>query len=341
MFKILLSTILLINLSCKDKVELCSQSILDDKESLELEFKNINSKNPDTSKLKTKLTSYLEKYEDVKCKIGDQDFHPHGEIKELLNELNISIASIKIVYGDDNRVQALNHPDSVVQELSKSILAQISNSNINSRGELTEKTLSERLNLCPGEKFENEISAAECTGFLVDDDLVITAGHCVRSEIDCESFKWVFDFHTDSTSIEPENIYTCESIVSRVEDSLTGIDFAVIKLNRKVKNRKVLKFRLSGNIENNADLFVLGHPSGIPMKYADDATVKNNISKVFFTTNLDTFGGNSGSPVFNKRTGVVEGILVRGDEDYVNSGTCRVVNSVDQNGDGEEVLRMS
>ena len=341
MLKICLSLILFINLSCKDKIETCSQSILDDKESLEIEYKNINYKNPDTSKFKNKLSVYIEKHNDVKCKIGEQEFHPHNEIKKILNELNSSQVSIKIVYGDDNRVQALNHPDPIVQDLSKSILAQISNSNIDNKGELTEKTLSERLNLCPGEKFENEISAAECTGFLIDDDHVMTAGHCIRSQNDCDSFEWVFDYHSDSSAIELENLYSCESIISREEDSLTGIDFAVIKLNRKVKDRKVLKFRLNGNIEKNTNLFVLGHPSGIPMKYADDATVKKNISKDFFTTNLDTFGGNSGSPVFNKDTGVVEGILVRGDEDYINSGSCLVVNTVSQSGDGEEVLRMS
>ena len=31
--------------------------------------------------------------------------------------------------------------------------------------------------------------------------------------------------------------------------------------------------------------------------------------------NLDTFMGNSGSPVFNKETGLVEGILIEGAED--------------------------
>ena len=341
MIRLFLTSLLFLSFSCKDKVESCSQDILTGKSDLESEFKNINSSHSNVSILKNKLNNYLENNNDKKCKIGDFDFHPHSQIKALLKELNTSVASIKIVYGDDNRVQALNHPDPVVQELSESVLAQISNSNINSRGELSEKTLSERLNLCPGQKFENEISAAECTGFLVDDDLVMTAGHCIRSQSDCESFKWVFDYHSDSNSVEPENIFSCESIVARSEDSLTGVDFSLIKLARKVKNRKVLKFRLNGSVANNSDVFVLGHPSGIPMKYADDGDVKNNISSVFFSTNLDTFGGNSGSPVFNKETGIVEGILVRGDEDYINSGNCRVVNTVAQDGDGEEVLRMS
>jgi hypothetical protein len=35
-----------------------------------------------------------------------------------------------------------------------------------------------------------------------------------------------------------------------------------------------------------------------------------------FLTNLDTFYGNSGSPVFNLNTLLVEGILVSGDSDY-------------------------
>lgn len=36
----------------------------------------------------------------------------------------------------------------------------------------------------------------------------------------------------------------------------------------------------------------------------------------FFVANLDSFGGNSGSAVFNVTTEEVEGILVRGEADY-------------------------
>ena len=36
----------------------------------------------------------------------------------------------------------------------------------------------------------------------------------------------------------------------------------------------------------------------------------------YFTANLDTYRGNSGSPVFNAITHKVEGVLVRGEQDF-------------------------
>jgi V8-like Glu-specific endopeptidase len=89
----------------------------------------------------------------------------------------------------------------------------------------------------------------------------------------------------------------------------------------------------------------MGHPSGLPMKYADGAKVFGNFDN-YFSTNLDTFGGNSGSPVFNAKTNEVVGILVRGDIDYIEGEfegrTCMRVNTCDANrencqADAEEI----
>jgi hypothetical protein len=62
----------------------------------------------------------------------------------------------------------------------------------------------------------------------------------------------------------------------------------------------------------------------LPTKFADGAAVRNNQPDAFFVANLDTYGGNSGSPVFNSDTHEVEGILVRGDADFVQHGNCQV-----------------
>ena len=57
--------------------------------------------------------------------------------------------------------------------------------------------------------------------------------------------------------------------------------------------------------------------------------------------NLDTYGGNSGSAVFNAKTGLVEGILVRGEQDYVQKGDCRVSNVCPADGcRGEDVTKI-
>ncbi len=62
-------------------------------------------------------------------------------------------------------------------------------------------------------------------------------------------------------------------------------------------------------------LYVIGHPSGLPTKVADGAQVCTQ-KGTHFSANLDTYGGNSGSAVFNAKTNEVVGILVRGANDY-------------------------
>lgn len=71
-------------------------------------------------------------------------------------------------------------------------------------------------------------------------------------------------------------------------------------------------------------MFVIGHPCGLPQKYAPGAKVRDNTPVPFFVANLDTYGGNSGSSVFNAGNGTVEGILVRGANDFISNGQCYV-----------------
>ena len=49
-------------------------------------------------------------------------------------------------------------------------------------------------------------------------------------------------------------------------------------------------------------LMMIGHPVGLPRKYADDALVSRVVNsgstQLYYETNVDAFGGNSGSGVF-------------------------------------------
>ena len=69
-----------------------------------------------------------------------------------------------------------------------------------------------------------------------------------------------------------------------------------------------------------------------------------NTNPLLFEANLDTYGDNSGSAVFNRTTREVEGILVRGNNDYVadTTNSCWRSNTVADNTantDGEDVTR--
>jgi hypothetical protein len=52
--------------------------------------------------------------------------------------------------------------------------------------------------------------------------------------------------------------------------------------------------------------------------------VRNNKAPDFFVANTDTYAHNSRSPVFNDNDSVVEGILVRGETDFVECNGCQV-----------------
>ncbi len=269
------------------------------------------------------------------------------------------------IYGKDNRVEIKEFKNrfgaGFKRRFARSVAAMISNEAIKKVNFLNYQVkginLEDSYKLCPGERFAKQLSVASCTGFLVAADTLVTAGHCIEKIEDCSKVKWVFDYREDkikgssSFKVNRSKVYSCSSVVKSVRNLLTGADYAVVKLDRKVLGRKPLKFRKEGKVSELSNLVIIGHPSGLPAKIADKAKVVDNSKLAFFLTNLDSFGGNSGSPVFDMETGLVEGILVRGERDYsldffYSSGAyklCYRAFSVQLGGsvDGEAVTRMS
>lgn len=263
----------------------------------------------------------------------------------------------KVIYGDDNRLDMVETLDAKHIELSKSTAAQIVNKNLvrtnkNFFGKDNYRVVSQTLQqigICPAERFSHQVAGARCSGFLVGKDLLVTAGHCIKTMNDCENYSWVFGYEVKSTAditvtVSEENIFRCKEIVSRSLDSNTQDDYALVRLDREVKNRQPLKFRREGVIADNAPVFVIGHPIGLPTKVADGANVRNNQPEKYFVANLDTYGGNSGSAVFNSETFEVEGILVRGEDDFVYNPNLNCSESnrcLNEGCRGEDVTRIT
>jgi len=345
---LILSSVLLV--SCKDEEKSCSSEFIKDYENLKSEF--VTSYSPSTTltsfeNFRSDINSFIKSHPE-KCSKDGTTFDPNKDLESFLvtTKINREITP-EVIYGDDDRVDITEASDPRHRDWSKSVAVQISTSEIGSNGELPTKTIGDSMSLCSSEKFREQINPGRCSGFLVGDDLLVTAGHCVQNQNECDRYSWVFGFENGVTSVETKNVYKCSSIVSRALDDDTNADYAVIKLERVVKDRKPLRFRSSGKVSNNSPIVVIGHPSGLPMKVAAGANVRTNSDDWFFVGNLDTFGGNSGSPVFNNTTGIVEGILVRGENDYnwqtdAEGKYCRVVNRC-KNDEcrGEDVTRMT
>lgn len=243
-----------------------------------------------------------------------------------------------LIYGQDDRSEIEDYeiPDFI--EKGRSVAIRISNRRLSddrsddSLINFPKRKLKNTIPfLCEDERFQEQFSVGDCSGFLIAPDRLVTAGHCMASESECSGNKWVFDFKEDTTQFKKNNVYSCKKIITQkyIYNQNEVSDYAIIELDRKVEDRSPLKHRKIGRVNLNTPLVVIGHPLGLPMKIADGAKVSrmNEIERKtkfnswllranYFTANLDSYGGNSGSPVFNKKTGKVEGILIQGADDF-------------------------
>jgi len=229
---------------------------------------------------------------------------------------------IRGIWGIDNRMDFYAISDERIRKNASCVAAICSENDLIHNGEgfstLEVKNYGKTFNLCDLEPFYNQPIAAGrlCTGFLVKDDVIATAGHCA-DEKNVTDFRIVFGFKmlglsTPITWIPNENIYKGVKILHRVYDSKgKGPDWELIKLDRKVEGHTPVKLS-EKPIVLDQPVYILGHPCGLSLKYTSGAQVRN-INDTCFAADLNVYSGNSGSPVFDCKTHEVIGIVVRGD----------------------------
>jgi len=270
---------------------------------------------------------------------------------------NRAFARDKVIYGEDDRVDYYTASPEW-RALADSTAALFKADKVAPDGTLSLETLASRHNLCSGQRFGEQPAGSYCSGSLVAPDVIMTAGHCLSvgdsstnglDVPECADIKFVFGYALKSPGAppgkaDPADVYRCAGVIAR---GFPGIgsrtsDYALLRLDRPVRNRAPVPLNRGKGVSAGNGVGVIGYPSGLPLKIAAGAAVRDASSPVFFTANLDSFGGNSGSMVFNLKTGLVEGIVVRGDSDFASNGDCNVYNIKPQNGGrGEDVIKIS
>jgi hypothetical protein len=255
----------------------------------------------------------------------------------------------QVVYGSDDRIDIYQTDDAKLKALADSTVALFQGSGVKLDGGsavLATQPYGEEMGLCKEEPFYEQVTGAFCSGSLVAPDIIMTAGHCVPTPEECANIKFVFGFAVKEkgkmpTTVPAVDVYGCKELIGR-EQINDGADWALVRLDHKVTGHKPLRLNRSGVIKAGAPVLVIGHPAGLPTKIAGGANVRDSSKPGFFVANLDTYGGNSGSAVFNAQTGLVEGILVRGEQDYTYKGSCRVSNVCPSDGcRGEDVTKIA
>ncbi len=259
-----------------------------------------------------------------------------------------------VIYEEDNRVEPSEIKDKI--KISQAIPSvallletrDISNTSSTSYKRIATTSLGKSMNLCPTERFYNQSAAGFCTGFLVTDDILVTAGHCLSEKKSCEDFSVLFDFtedradHSKKLRVPSKNIFRCIEVLYFSDDRENNPDqdIAIIRLDRPTKRPHL--FLASQKIKDTSILSLIGHPLGLPMKVAHSGSLLQNSEEKFFSLAIDSYSGNSGSPLINESSGKVEGMLIRGHNDFILKGNCYVSAECTKNSCfGEDGLRSS
>jgi len=232
----------------------------------------------------------------------------------------------RAVWFFDNRMDIYKVRDKDIKQNAACVVAVTLNTNLETDGDgfwkLRVSHFGQSLGLSKKERFWGQPASAGpmWTGFLVKEDIVATAAHVTIGK-NVKDLRFVFGYMmrkdgTPVTRFSDDDIYSGDEIIKRVyEGENAKPDWTLVKLDRPVRDREPAK-PYKNRLYRGQAVYTIGHPNGLPLKAAPGATI-SNINPHCFVSNLDVFGGNSGSPVFCGDTHKVIGMVVRGDgEDF-------------------------
>lgn len=241
----------------------------------------------------------------------------------------IGSSTAPLLFGQDDRVEATEVTHGGIQRVVAATAGLARDSTLSCGGGTcalsttpfdTGQTPTGPRPLCSDTAFRGQAKGARCSAFLVGPDLMATAGHCMVNQSDCDTQQVVFGFVADPdgtnevTTLPEEDVYDCVQLVAQNYTPGSGgdadDDWAVFRVDRVVSGRAPLAIRRGGTPALDTELVGIGHPNGLPLKVAANGFVEVNTGSKRFQTSLDMYGGNSGSPVFDLQTLVVQGIHV-------------------------------
>ncbi|MEO7034329.1 MAG: serine protease [Polyangiaceae bacterium] len=243
-----------------------------------------------------------------------------------------SSTSSAVVYGSDDRRDYYDVQDGPLRKMFAYSVVLIPDYRIQSLldGTLTGiHTWGELEQLCPGEPFAEQPSAAFCSGVLVGQGMILTSRHCV-AETELASTRVALGYYLDGVghlALDMQDVHELTSVVSSSDQNSDGIDYAWLRFAGETT--QILPtapvITSPSPVGDGEPLLSVNSGGGIPLKLDAGGTVVDARHAIqdYFLADIDAFRGASGSGVFNS-DGALVGVLTGGNADFVRTDSgCR------------------
>jgi len=167
-----------------------------------------------------------------------------------------------------------------------------------------------------------------CSGTLIDEDLFLTAGHCLDGN---DTPAWRLPREKGGIILQPAQLarefvvqfqqeLTAEPAappgdtveVLRLEEYRGGdLDYAILRLSDRPGVRNGVARISPNDAEAGSTIAILQHPGAQPMKVGAGPVARVEGSKIAYDS-IDTLGGSSGAGILDVRTGKLVGIHTNG-----------------------------
>ncbi len=251
--------------------------------------------------------------------------------------------SSSVVDGEDSRSEVSLEKDEQRLKVFSASPAVFTTKNLTLKQKsyrLAGRLLGEKKQLCPGEKFSEQLSAARCTSVLIGKKIVLTAGHCIPDQAKCDATSLIFGWKGKSDRAEKANVYSCKRWLggSSSDGSLNGKDFAIVELDREVKGVDPVRLDFAA-LQSGEQIYTIGYPNGLSAKVSEGKITFSSEFLANATAEIDGFTGNSGGGIFGLDH-KLKAIYVHGEVDYELDAkrSCNVVKKCESGKCAEEIL---